>query len=224
LQFSKEELALAKREDKGPLRAWVALDNKGKDGERRIHARLFQIDEPSRSAVMCLMMLSGRNLDLFEEYKQACDTLMVRPANFTPLPTKPIPARRSAAEAALAPSARDKAIGEVALGFLQAVVKRDEKAAATYLPSATLCEKEKDAAKKKRCVEELGTLRKALGQVIKGFPKDFQGGAVDYEEIKPGLLAVHVRPKGDDCGEGQRFMIFEQPDGKRSVVFAMRKE
>jgi hypothetical protein len=219
LQYDKGDLAAATVEKTGPLRRWVSLDHDVK-GRRQIHARLFAVDPASRNAVMCVMLLVGKDLAFSPDYKRACESLQLAPPGQHDEPPVSSPAKPRAADgggtaAPELPNAR--AVTDTALGFFKAMQARDTKAAARFLPADGDCVEgsPKDRA---HCKAYVAVLHKQLGALFESFPADFQPGAVELsqEVDAPGFVSVKIHAQGDDCGEGRGLMVREM--NKRLVV------
>ncbi|MFO0759631.1 MAG: hypothetical protein U0359_24270 [Byssovorax sp.] len=216
-QYDKADLAAAKVETMGPLRRWVSLDHNVHD-HSQIHARLFAVDESSRTAVMCVMMLSGKDRAFFADYKKACESLVLRPPGQHDEPPVKIAARPRAGEGEkTAEVPNGKAVTDAALGFLAALKARDAKAASKLLPGERDCT-EGNPKQKASCKDYAGLLQKHLPELFDMLPKDFEPGTVELSQPADlaGIVSVKIHKKGDDCGEGQSLMVREM--NKRMVV------
>jgi hypothetical protein len=219
-RFSGDHLAAAKREDKGPLRRWMSVDQV-EGGSRRIRSSLITIDPPSGLAIECLVMgLFGKDIALAADYKQACESLLLRPAGIeastpTPIAARPDPGATEAAEAS--PTA--KATAALAAAFFDAMLKQDVKAASHYLPTEADCAKGPPEGRK-NCVKYVTAVQKGLPGMFAAPPRGFEAGVGAIEQQPdspgPGITSVEIHSKADPCGPGQPLLISEM--GGRLVI------
>jgi hypothetical protein len=217
-RFSKDHLASAKREVQGPLRQWISVDLV-EGGTRRVRSSLFAIDQASGLAVECLVLgLFGKDLALADDYKLACESLVLRPTGIEASAPTAIAARHDPdAPDAAAASPTEKAIAALSADFFDAMVKRDVKAASRSLPTEADCAKGPPEGRK-HCLKYVAAVQKGLPGMFDQIPSGFEAGGIEQQPDSPakGITSVEVHSKADPCGPGQHLMVAEM--GGRLVI------